>query len=282
MTGKTDTFALRLTGRQRLTGAMIFRSIGLASLGLLLLWCGHSRAAASPLQTPSASDPETQARKLIDQAIEALGGPAYLAVRDVTLTGRFYQIYHGSASASTIFVDYFKYPDRERQELGKKRDDIVIHNGDQGWDVDFRGVHPMTPDDVQGYRQSLELSIDHILRYEINSKKYRIYYEGSDMVEGINYDILTLEDAHREALHLLLNARTHLPEVLRYRIKDPKNGGVDHFESWWANFQRVEGVVFPFHRIRMRNGERIGETFVNDLKFNSGLSDSLFVPSKTK
>ena len=230
-------------------------------------------AQSTPLP---ADEDETRGQKMLDEAITALGGNAYLSVQDITLSGRYYQIFNESTSGATVFVDYIKYPDKERQELGKKKESIIINNGDQGWEVDFRGTHAQTPEEAENYRRAQKYSLDRILRFDLKSKKYHIYYDGTEYAEATKYDVVTLEDANREHISILLNASTHLPAALRYRLVDPKTKGVDKMELWYGNFQVVQGIHTPFHRDRIRNGGRISETFINEVRYNSGLSDSLF------
>ncbi len=228
-------------------------------------------------QTPtSTDDPENRGQRLLNEAINALGGEAYLAVKDFTLSGRFYQIFHGTTSGAAVFVDYVRYPDKERQEIGKKKESILIYNGDQGWDIDYRAVRAMTVEQMESHHRDQRYSLDRILRFDLKAKKYRVYYDGTELIQANKYDIVTLEDANRQRMSILVNSKTGLPEALRFRYVDPKTGGVDRMESWYGNFLSVQGIMTSFHRERIRNGERITETFVNDMHYNSGLSDSLF------
>src|SRR5260370_1940809 len=74
-----------------------------------------------------------KARAILDQAIQALGGQAYLTVQDMTLEGRSYSFHHGEPnSLGTLFWRFKKYPDKDRFELTKKRDAIEIFTGDKG------------------------------------------------------------------------------------------------------------------------------------------------------
>ena len=252
-------------------------SIGLVLSCFFFLAAGRCWAQNQP---PVVDENETHGRKLLDDAIAALGGDAYLSVKDITLVGRFYQIYHGTASGASVFTDYLKYPDMERQELGKKKENIVIYNGDKAWDVDFRGVHPMLPAHIKEYWRTQKYSLDRILRMDLKTKNYRIYYDETDYVQPTTYDVVTLEDSHRERMSILINPQTHLPEAIRYRFKAADGSGVDRMESWFGNYHPVQGIMTPYHRDRIRNGERISETFVNEVKYNSGLPDSLFTPQK--
>jgi hypothetical protein len=255
---------------------IIRRIHSLLLLGLLAVLGGGKIEWGQSPALPIA-EPENQGLKKIDEAIAALGGNAYLSVQDITLSGRGYRIFNGSTTGAAVLVDYIKYPDKERLELGKKKESILIYNGDRGWEIDFRGAHPMVADQMESYLLTQKYLIDRILRLDLKAKKYRAYYEGTEYAEATKYDVIILEDSNREKMSLLLNASTHLPVALRYRLVDPKTKGVDKMEAWYTNFRSVQGVMTPFHRERIRNGERISETFVSEVKYNSGLQENLFI-----
>lgn len=245
------------------------------------MFCGGMIAwSQSPaLQGDEAANP---GQKMLEEAIAALGGNAYLSVRDITINGRGYQLFRESTSGAAVFVDYIRYPDKERLEIGKKKEIILVYNGDRGWEIDYRAVRAMTAQEMEGYQRTQKCSIDRILRFDLKAKKYRAYYEGTEYAQTTKYDVITLEDSNREKMTLLLDASTHLPVALRYRLVDPKTKGVDKMEIGYGNFRAVQGIQTPFHRERIRNGERISETFVNEVQYNSGLQDSLFTVREGK
>ena len=80
---------------------------------------GQSAPASSP--KASQEDPGAKkARELIRQAIEALGGQAYLKVQDMEEEGRAYSFHHGElSSVGTRFWRFWKWPDKERVEVTK-------------------------------------------------------------------------------------------------------------------------------------------------------------------
>lgn len=248
-------------------GKLVFEQVGLTVLACLLL-CQSNQV--------SAEDPTNQGEKMLQEAIAALGGEAYLSVKNYTVSGRFYSIYHGATSGAAVFVDYVKYPDKERQEIGKKKESIIINNGEQGWEIDYRAVRTQTVEQIESYRRAQKYSLDRILRFDLAAKKYRVSFEGTEYKDSKKFNVISLEDASRERLNILINVNTHLPEALRYKTKDPKTGGVDQMESWYAAFRSVQGIMTSFRRERIRNGERITQTFVNELQYNSGVSDSFF------
>ena len=78
--------------------------------------------AQAPAQSPPAANssipPDQEnahkAHELLDQAIQALGGPAYLGIHDTQEQGRVYTFYHGRPNSNGVFYWRFQeYPDKE-------------------------------------------------------------------------------------------------------------------------------------------------------------------------
>src|SRR5579863_10032262 len=88
---------------------------------------GASSSPASPA-IPTDQENVRKARALLDQAIQALGGQAYLHVQDMTQEGRSYSFHHGEPnSLGTLFWRFRKFPDKDRVELTKKRDVVELY-----------------------------------------------------------------------------------------------------------------------------------------------------------
>jgi hypothetical protein len=111
---------------------------------------GAPTSDSAPAKVPSmpanrGNDEENarQARTLLDQAIQALGGQAYLNVHDMEQQGRTYSFHHGSASGGVVFWRFVEYPDKERVEVTPQRDVAVLYIGEKGYELtcgaaDFR------------------------------------------------------------------------------------------------------------------------------------------------
>src|SRR5579871_5499966 len=94
-----------------------------------------SGPAADTAQIPVDQENARKAKALLDQAIEALGGQAYLDIQDISQEGRTYSFYHGQPSSYGVqFWRFYKYPDKDRVELTKKRDVAYVNNGDKGYE----------------------------------------------------------------------------------------------------------------------------------------------------
>lgn len=65
---------------------------------------------------------EAVIRGLFQDAIEAMGGEAYLNVKDMTSEGQFFQFNRDGDNSGLIkYVDYTRLPDKSRHEAGNKR-----------------------------------------------------------------------------------------------------------------------------------------------------------------
>src|SRR5438270_12445854 len=71
-------------------------------------------------------------RGLLDQAVAALGGDAFLNVKTEKLQGRVYSFRRDRLTGLAVVVEYIKYPDKRRDEYGKKKEDIEIIDGGKG------------------------------------------------------------------------------------------------------------------------------------------------------
>jgi hypothetical protein len=95
-------------------------------------------ATAAPPSDSNAAVPAdqanaNQAKAVLNQAIQALGGQAYLTIRDREQQGKSYGFHHGrSSGAGVVFWGFTEFPDKERVELTKERDIAELYVGKKG------------------------------------------------------------------------------------------------------------------------------------------------------
>src|SRR5688572_6647093 len=100
----------------------------IASLLCLFALSSTAFTGVAPAQTPSV------AQKLTSAMIEALGGQAFLDVKEIQTNGRFFSFRRGEVSGAQIYADFVKFPDMERTEFGKEKEKTIkINKGDEGW-----------------------------------------------------------------------------------------------------------------------------------------------------
>ena len=81
-------------------------------------------------QLPSHEDP--QARQMLDRAIQALGGQAFLNAKSLTTKGRAFFFQDGATAGMEPYESWVQYPDKRRFSYGKTKPVILINNGDKG------------------------------------------------------------------------------------------------------------------------------------------------------
>ena len=256
-------------------------------LALLLLLSATSLAQASPAAEPAQSaqvDQENakKARALINQAIDALGGQAYLTIQDISQEGRTYGFHHGeSEGAGVVFWRFYKYPDKDRLELTKKRDVKYIYRGNEGYEITYKGTRADDPKAVSDYLRRKHYALDVVLREWINEPGIALFYEGSTVAAQKDTQQVTIMNARNEAVTLYLDSNTHLPVKKTFSWRDPTDKERNVEDEVYDNYRPVQGVMTPFSVTRFYNGDMSNQRFLHSVEYNKGLSDSLFEASIT-
>ena len=186
----------------RLSRRALSRGLRLGgSLALLAALCFYphttpARPQGTTVLAPDAS--AVKARQVIQQAIQALGGPAYLGVKDVTRTGRYASFEHnGSSRGSIQITTWSKPPDRERilyqtkvyytdvptpigiwWPVHKSGSVYQVRNGDQAWVLGSAGVEDMSPDSKARIRDAAKKDINALFRSRLDEPGLILRYTG--------------------------------------------------------------------------------------------------------
>lgn len=243
--------------------------------GLALRAGAPSRAQDDEVLSPEAS--AAKAKRLVQQSIQALGGAAYLGVRDVYAVGRFAQFGHsGDLTGYEIFYDYVKMPDKERTEISKKRNIIEVYSGDHGWVLDKAGVEEQPADALAAHVSDAKKDIDYVFRYRLNEPGMIFRYAGPDLVDLKESDWVELTDSDGHVMRFALERATHLPLRAVYIYRDPATRERTQEVDYYSNYQPVQGVQTPFQITGERNGQKFSQIFLDECKYNTNLADELF------
>jgi hypothetical protein len=235
---------------------------------------------AAPSQAiPTDQESARKARAILDQAIQALGGQAYLNAQDMTQEGRSYSFHHGEPnSLGTLFWRFRKFPDKDRLELTKKRDVVELYVGDKGYEVTYRGVRDLDDKEMDPYLRRRHFALDAVLRQWLNQPGVALFYEGQTVAAQKQADQVTVMNAKNEAVILYLDSSTHLPVKKSFTWRDPVDKQRNVEEEIYDNYRLAQNVMTPYATTRFFNGEMAAQFFLTSANFNRGLSDSLFDP----
>jgi hypothetical protein len=247
----------------------------------LLLACAWLAASPRVLaQDETVLLPEQSAAKakaILQQAVDALGGPAYLNVHDVTCQGRISQFGHsGELNGFGHFVDYAQPPFKDRTENLPKRNIISVYNGDKGWQLDRGGVSEATITDLATFQEDTKKDIDNILRHRIHEQGMIFRYAGLDVVDYQESDWVELVDSDNRTFRIAIARTTHLPVR---KVVDTRNANTrmrTEEVEYYSNYHPINGVQTPYQITRERNGIKVYQVFFDKFEYNTSVPDSLF------
>jgi len=237
----------------------------------------------------SGQNSRDRGKRVVMEAVEALGGERFLAMRDRTETGRAYSFYRDEVSGlsqATIYTQYLPVAPsagsvalRERQSFTQREKELsaVLFTGGQGYEITFRGARPLPLDTIERYRISTLHNVLYILRVRLNEPGMIFESKGADVWLNQPVEIVDLVDAENDVVTVYFHQSTKFPVRQLYFRRDPKTR--ERFEevTEYGKFREAGGgVLWPLTLLRTRDGQRIYEMFSDGVTVNQGLSDSLF------
>jgi len=223
-----------------------------------------------------------KARALLEQMIEALGGQAYLNIRDMTQEGRTYSFYNGQPnSLGTVFWRFWKFPDKDRTEFTKQRDVAYINNGDKGYEVSYKGTATEEPEHLHDYLRRRNHSLEYALRIWLPDPKTALFYDGPRVAQQKPCDSVTLMNAENDSVTIFIDSNKHLPVQKTFEWRDPSDKLKNTEDEIFDNWREVQGIMTPHTLIRTKNGDPTNQRFLTSVKYNTGVPDSLFQATVT-
>jgi hypothetical protein len=238
----------------------------------------YPASAASP-QNPDSMLPEqnvAKAREILNQLLDALGGPSFLEARERECDGRRAQFGHnGELTGFIDFKDYWRYPDKHRTDYSKKRNIIDMFNGNEGWTMDRAGVSEEPAGAVSDFQALVKHSVDNLLRYRLKEKTLNLNYAGRDIIDMRPVDWVELTDEQR-TLRLAVDRTSHL--LLRSVVigVNPETQERTEETSIYTNYQRKDGVMVALQVSRERDGRRFYQAFYENCTFNPHFPEGTF------
>ena len=276
-------------------------------LFIILLLCGLGGAQSAPTHTAvqravapainlNDSDNARKAKAVLDQTIETVGGDWYLTYQNKEETGRYYPLYHGRTNSTGIPYNYYiEYPDKDRFEVlrlkdihiipgqidvggvkSKVTDLVLIHNGDKGYEITYKGTAAQDPEDLQNYLRRRPHSLEWIFRKWIRDPNVAWFYEGQSVVDGKVCEGVTLLNNQDDSVSIFVDMNTQYPIKISYSWRDPKDKQKNVEEEIYDNYKLVQGIWTAHSITRYFNGETSQQRFINTASYNQKLPDSMF------
>ncbi len=242
-----------------------------AGLTLLVMLCFGAVLHAQ------AGDDQQKVKTLLGQMIQALGGDAWLHAPGYELIGRTSGFYQGKPTGAIMdFFDYRQPPDKERVELGKKRQVYQIFIGNQGWEVTYKGKRALAKDEMEDYLRRRDHSVDAIVRVWMKDPGALFLYGGQGQVERRLVDKITILSATNDNITLDLDAKTHLPLRRSFEWRDPLYKDKNLETEEYDDYHTFNGIATPFSTTRYHDGDMTNQRFLYNVIYGGALPPDMF------
>ncbi len=225
-------------------------------------------------------------KRVVDEAVAALGGEKFLGMRDRMESGRAYSFYReqlqGLARA-TIYTRYRAVPGgklgvEEREAFGKDQEAAVLFTPEgEGFDITFRGARPLPVERVARYYDTTRHNVFYILHSRLHEKGMTFESRGSDVIDNMPVEIVDLIDADNQVTTVYFHRSMKAPVRQVFTRRDPVTKLKDEEVTLFSKYREVDGVQWPYAIQRERNGEKIFEMYSDTVQVNKALEDKLFL-----
>jgi hypothetical protein len=244
----------------------------------------------------AAETAQERGKRVIDEALKALGGEAFLRMQDRVESGRVYSFFRQELSGLAVAKIYTRYlvrPQplvpgtlllREREVFGKGEDDVVLFNETGAWEVTYRGARPLEDLRYANYKDSMLRNIFYILRQRLGERELTFYSQGSDFYENRPVEVVDITDAANLTVTVFVDRSSKLPVRQVFRRRNVQYNDFDTEVTVFAKYRDVGGgAQWPYDVRRDRNGEKVFEIYADSVEINKGLTDNLFtLPANVK
>jgi hypothetical protein len=262
------------------SSALRWSAFAVPLLGLIVWLAGGRRVDAQTKQETG--------KQLLEQALEALGGDAFLRARTLHQVGRAYAFYHENLRGLAVMNLYQQFePMPESHEAGWlpiSRREVYTEEGDyyslyqngKGWEVTYQGARPLPEDRQARYRDSARRDIFFMLRYRLNEEGMYFYHKGLEIVDNTPTDAVEVFDA--EGLGVTFNFRRsdHFPVRQSYQQRDAQSGIPEEVREIFSRYKTTDGVTLPWNLRVERDGEKVFEFFGRSAVINGKLPPNTF------
>lgn len=226
----------------------------------------------------AAPDTGTQkARALLDKMIAALGGQAFLNYTSRTEQGRAYGFYQGRPNGVGVEFWYFwQHPDKDRTEIGKKRDIIRVHSGDQGYEITYKGTAALGEKEMQDYLRSRDRSMNTVLRQWLKDPNTLLLYAGPGIADNRMTEQITVVNAKDESVTIAVDPTSYLPIQKSFTYRDPVDNLKSEETETYGNYRLEQGIMTAHSIVRGKNGDMASQRFLTRVEYNPQLKASLF------
>jgi len=230
---------------------------------------------------PASRGDEETVRRLFEGAIAAMGGDAYLGVKDMVSEGRYFQFdRYGNSSGLIRFTDYTRLPDKSRFELGnrKKELEVTVFNLEkgEGWILEGqKETRAATAEEMQEFRAAANHSLDNIFRFRYRDPGNKLFYLGAGEGKDARLEMVKMIDPENDETVIYFDRVSRLPVKLEAHRRDGR-GVRERLTSEYSQWHVIQGVNTPLRIDGYTGSRRAFQQFITRITYNNDLLEEVF------
>ncbi len=222
-----------------------------------------------PEATPASL---AKGKEILDQVIKASGGKdAFKSISNAVIKTE--------TSASTpqgefqiSMITFHIFPDKIRQEMSMPFGTIVtVFDGEKGWMASPQGTQDLPESQLKEIKSELFRSHFHLFLAE----DLKVQFIGEESLDDKKVDVILLSDPAGNQLKMYVDQVTGLP------LKESYHGtsmmGPATVEQIFSDYREVSGVKIPFSIKSFASGQKMAETKILEINFNTQIDPELFI-----
>ena len=214
-----------------------------------------------------------QARAALDAMVQALGGDAWLNMKNQVREGHIAAFYHGNPNLGTTkFYEFHEWPDHDRIEFTPHRDVMQFYIGRNGWELTYRGKKALPQDQVDEFLRRRDHSVETAVKVWLKDPKTILIYEGQRLAERHLAEQVTLISAQNDSITIQMDKQTHLPLRRSYQFRDPVYKDKNLEAEEYADYHLIDGLPTAFSVTRLRNTEMVRQVYIDKVSYNQPLA----------
>lgn len=227
----------------------------------------------TPKAAPVTAASAAAGKQVLARAIAAMGGPALLAVKDISDAETVRMQTPMGAMKLTASSQQI-LPSTLRQQMQLPQATIVMYtDGKSGWMHAPQGTRPLPPAQIAS--MEAELFADPITQLATSSDPHRtVTLTGTATVQGHKADVIVVHDDHGHQSELAIGAAGDPLSGLILRERHTEAGGPSgpvQSEEDFSDYRTIQQIRVPFHIVVLHNGKPSGDITATQYKVNTGL-----------
>jgi outer membrane lipoprotein-sorting protein len=230
---------------------------------------------APPEKLPDPT-PETIAKgkEVVKKTLTAMGGPALLAIKDITLVGKQMQVTamgEYSMDAEMKIVRPNKMIVQMKAPMG---DMTMVFNGSDAWVKSPNGTQDLPGSQREEMLQQAYGDVHYILQ-NADKGDYVIQYLKDEAIDGNAMAVILVRHTPTKfSVQLFIDSKTGL--VMRKVARESGQKGPVTVEEVYSDYRVADGVQFPFKTVATSDGKKSSELTLTSVKLNTGIKEDAF------